>query len=207
MYTISAGIYAGPSQVVAGSFTSLVIASTSAADKPSPVSVAESTGSVTAGPMIPTSSRILQDMNINVPVSVLSPVPKGRKQEPRKKPSVLLLTSTPNIEETKAKSALLPPPKKKTRKVTKVLNFSSDSENDFSSLNAYTVTIDDDEDCPCIYCNDLFSRSKPKEVWLRCLNCKRWAHASCADVPKKTKRYTCELCMSSRCMQSTDFCS
>ncbi|VVC99198.1 unnamed protein product [Leptidea sinapis] len=132
--------------VVAGSSTSLVIASTSAAYNPSPVSVAESTGSVTAGPMIPTSSRILQDVNINVPVCVLSPVPKGiyvtgqGKRKPRKKPSVLLLTSMPNIEETKAKCAPLPPPNKKTRKVTKVLDFSSDSENDFSSLNAYIMT-------------------------------------------------------------------
>lgn len=140
-------------------------------------------------------------MNINVPVSVLSPVPKGiyvagqGKRKPRKKPTVLVLTSTPNIEEAKAKSAPPPVPNKNTRKVTKALDFSSDSENDFSSLQAHTEAGDDDKDCPCIYCNDLFSRSKPKEVWLKCLSCKRWAHASCADVPKNTKRFTCELCI------------
>ncbi|KAH9630861.1 hypothetical protein HF086_014602 [Spodoptera exigua] len=192
----------GPSQVEAGSSTSLIIASTSAADNPLPLSVAQSRDTATAIPTSPTSSKlILQNMNINVPVSVLSPVPIGTyvagqgKRKPRKKPTILVLTSTPNIEEAKAKSAPPPVPKKNTRKVTKALNFSSDSENDFSSLQGFTEVGDDDEDCPCIYCNDLYSRSKPKEVWLMCLSCKRWAHASCADVPKNTKRFTCELCL------------
>lgn len=193
---------AGPSQVEAGSSTSLIFASTSAADNPRPLSVVQSRDTATAIPTTPTSSKlILQEMNINVPVSVLSPVPKGiyvagqGKRKPRKKPTVLVLTSTPNIEEAKAKSAPPPVPKKNTRMVTKALDFSSDSENDFSSLQAHTEAGDDDEDCPCIYCNDLYSRSKPKEVWLKCLSCKRWAHASCADVPKNTKRFTCELCI------------
>ncbi|KAF9407648.1 hypothetical protein HW555_012402 [Spodoptera exigua] len=192
----------GPSQVEAGSSTSLIIASTSAADNPLPLSVAQSRDTATAIPTTPTSSKlILQDMNINVPVSVLSPVPIGTyvagqgKRKPRKKPTILVLTSTPNIEEAKAKSAPPPVPKKNTRKVTKALDFSSDSENDFSSIQGFTEVGDDDEDCPCIYCNDLYSRSKPKEVWLMCLSCKRWAHASCADVPKNTKRFTCELCL------------
>ncbi|KAH9642823.1 hypothetical protein HF086_012317 [Spodoptera exigua] len=139
----------GPSQVEAGSSKSLIIASTSAADNPLPLSVALSRDTATAIPTTPTSSKlILQDMNINIiniPVSVLSPVPigtyvAGQGKRKRKKPTILVLTSTPNIEEAKAKS------------------------NDFSSLQAFTEVGDDDEDCPCIYCNDLYSRSKPKEV-------------------------------------------
>ncbi|KAK9872963.1 hypothetical protein WA026_020311 [Henosepilachna vigintioctopunctata] len=55
-------------------------------------------------------------------------------REPRQKPTGLLLTSTPNIEEAKAKSAPPPDPKKNTRKVTKALDFSSYSENDLSSF-------------------------------------------------------------------------
>ncbi|CAK1580949.1 unnamed protein product [Parnassius mnemosyne] len=184
---------AGPSQVEAGSSTSLIIASTSATDNPRPLSVVQSRDTATAIPTTPTSSKLI--------LQEISPVPKGiyvavqGKRKPRKKPTVLVLISTPNIEEAKAKSAPPPFAKKNTRKVTKALDFSSDSENDFSSLQAHTVAGDDDGDCPCIYCNDLYSRSKPKEVWLKCLSCKRWAHASCADVPKNTKRFTCELCM------------
>lgn len=53
---------------------------------------------------------------------------------------------------------------------------------------------DNEEDCPCLYCNDLFSRSKSKELWLQCQLCQKWAHGECAGVPRKTKVYVCELC-------------
>lgn len=53
---------------------------------------------------------------------------------------------------------------------------------------------DDEDDCPCLYCNDLFSRSKSKEAWLQCQVCEKWAHAECAGVQKKTKMFTCDLC-------------
>ncbi|KAK9879689.1 hypothetical protein WA026_006749 [Henosepilachna vigintioctopunctata] len=148
---------AGPSQVAESSSTSLIIASTSAADNPRPLSADQSRDIVTAIPTTATSSKmILQDMNINFPISVLSPVPKGiyvtgqGERKPRKKRTVLLLTSTPNIEEAKAKSAHPPVPKKNKRKVTKALDFSSYSEND---LSFFLETGDDDEDCPCICCN------------------------------------------------------
>ncbi|KAG5894115.1 hypothetical protein JTB14_004053 [Gonioctena quinquepunctata] len=95
-----------------------------------------------------------------------------RRKKPFTKPTVLLLTSTLNMEEAKAKSAPTPDPKKKTKKVTKSLNFSSSSEEDFMSLQTNTAN-DEYEDYPYIYCNDLFSRSKPKEVWLKFMSCKR----------------------------------
>ncbi|KAK9883271.1 hypothetical protein WA026_001454 [Henosepilachna vigintioctopunctata] len=159
---------AGPSQVAESISTSLIIANTSAADNPRPLSAAQSRDRVTAIPMTPTSYKmILQDMNSNVPIIMPSPVPKGiyvagqGKRKPRKKLTVLLSTSTPNIEEAKAKSAPPPVPKKNTRKVTKALDFNSDSENDLSFL---LETEDDDKDCPFIYCNDVYSRFKPKEV-------------------------------------------
>ncbi|KAK9879290.1 hypothetical protein WA026_004141 [Henosepilachna vigintioctopunctata] len=178
-YSTAAKNLAGSSQVVESTTTSLIIASTSAADNPCPLSVAQSRDIVTSIPTTPTSSKmILQDVNINVPISVLSPVPKriyvsGQgERKLHKKPTVLLLTSTPNIEETEAKSALPSVPKKNTRKVTKTLGFSSDSEN---GLSPFLETGYDDEDSPCINCNDLYSRSKPKEVWLKCLRCETWA--------------------------------
>ncbi|KAK9881976.1 hypothetical protein WA026_018165 [Henosepilachna vigintioctopunctata] len=169
---------AGPSQVAESGLTSLIIPSTSAADNQRPLSAAQSRDIVTAIPTTHTSSKmVLQDMNINFPMNVLSPV-KGIYVDGQ--------------EEAKAKSALRPVRKKNLRKVTKALHFSSYSEND---LSFFFETGNDDEDCPCICCNDQNSRSKPKEVWLKCLSCKRWAHASCADVSKKTKRLTLELGM------------
>ncbi|KAK9892568.1 hypothetical protein WA026_020948 [Henosepilachna vigintioctopunctata] len=59
---------AGLSQVVESSSTSLMIASTSAADNIRPLSPAQSRNIVTAILTTPTSSEMnLQDMNINVP--------------------------------------------------------------------------------------------------------------------------------------------
>ncbi|XP_069357537.1 uncharacterized protein [Maniola hyperantus] len=170
---------------------------TSAVDNPDLPSTSQAGYSATVRPSLiedPPTSTLLEK-TATVPLSQISPLPKGvyvtgqGKRKSRKKPTVLLLTSTPNMEEAKKKSAPPPISKKRTRNVTKALNFSSSSDEDFSSLQTYTSAIADEEDCPCIYCNDLFSRSKPKEVWLQCLNCKKWAHASCADVPKKTKTY------------------
>lgn len=57
----------------------------------------------------------------------------------------------------------------------------------------YSVS-DTEEDCPCLYCNDLFSRSKSKEAWLQCQLCQKWAHADCAGVPRKAKIFICEIC-------------
>ncbi|KAG5876848.1 hypothetical protein JTB14_023542 [Gonioctena quinquepunctata] len=58
-------------------------------------------------------------------------------------------------------------------RVTEALNFSSSTEEDFISLQTNAAN---DDDGDCIYCNDLYSRCKPKEVWLKCMSCKRWAH-------------------------------
>lgn len=51
---------------------------------------------------------------------------------------------------------------------------------------------DNEDDCACRYCNDLFSRSKSKETWLQCQLCQKWAHADCADARKK--KFICDLC-------------
>ncbi|KAJ0178473.1 hypothetical protein K1T71_006296 [Dendrolimus kikuchii] len=133
--------------------------------------------------------------NLDVPIEDISPVPKGHfisgqgKRKPKIRQSSLVLTSTPNMTEIKSRSEPKAPPTKRTRKVTKSL-FEDNSEEELFSNNSQ----DEEEDCPCIYCNDLFSRSKPGENWLRCLNCSHWAHASCADIPKSTKSFICELC-------------
>ncbi|CAG5041985.1 unnamed protein product [Parnassius apollo] len=80
---------ASPSQVEAGSSTSLIIASTSAADNPRPISVVQSRDTATAIPTTPTSSKLI--------LQEISSVPKGiyvagqGKRKPRKKPTVFML--------------------------------------------------------------------------------------------------------------------
>lgn len=114
----------------------------------------------------------------------------------RRRQQHFVSTCTPNMEEIKHKAK---PKKEKKRVVTKRL-FDA-SEQDVPSgpsqrerrnvknrlhiyLNESDADIDeflgdnnDDEDCPCIYCNDLYSRSKPGESWLRCIK----THTYCAQ--------------------------
>lgn len=134
---------------------------------------------------------------LSVPIEEISPTPKGRfisgqgKRKQKTRQTSLVLTSTPNMTDIKSKNKPKDPSQKRRRAVTRKLN-NEDSEEEIFPAN----TLDDEEDCPCIYCNDLYSRSKPRENWLRCLSCSHWAHASCADVPSRTKRFICELCQS-----------
>lgn len=66
----------------------------------------------------------------------------------------------------------------------------SDEESEEDPFSA----VDDEEDCACLYCNDVFSRSKSREEWLRCQLCLQWCHSECAGVSKSSKMFICELC-------------
>ncbi|KAF2905717.1 hypothetical protein ILUMI_00462 [Ignelater luminosus] len=58
---------------------------------------------------------------------------------------------------------------------------------------------DDDEAYPvCIYCNELFSHSKPKQTWVQCQLCSRWCHTICANIPARKKQFVYELCMDNK---------
>lgn len=106
-----------------------------------------------------------------VPIEALSPVPKGcfisgqGKRKPKIRQSSLVLTCTPNMLELKSKNEPKAPSTKKKRKVTKKLFVENDKE-DFPNISH-----DDKEDCASIYCNYLYSRSKPGEGWMKYLQC------------------------------------
>lgn len=61
----------------------------------------------------------------------------------------------------------------------------------------FTMNNDDDSDAACIYCNELFTRGRAGELWISCQLCSQWCHVECAGVEKKTKMFTCELCLDS----------
>jgi hypothetical protein len=66
------------------------------------------------------------------------------------------------------------------------------------SENMFQETLFDEgeeEDCPCLYWNELFSSSKPGESRLRCVKCKLWAHCECARVTKRAKMFICDMQM------------
>lgn len=108
------------------------------------------------------------------------------KRKPKIRQSSLVLTCTPNMLELKSKNESKAPPTKKNTKATKKLFEENDEEEDFPNISH-----DDEEDCACFYCNDLYSRSKLGEDWLQCLQCSLWAfhihmnlmiNLSCRDI-------------------------
>lgn len=130
------------------------------------------------------------------------PTPKAlpQKRQNRKRQNTLVLTSTPNLEEIKTKAEekrLILERRAKRQRVTKNLaetetqididSQESDEEDPYSN-------IEDDSDATCIYCNDLYTHTKPGDIWFCCQNCKKWAHAECAGIAPKTKNFICELC-------------
>lgn len=131
----------------------------------------------------------------NISVAEISPIPiaSQRKSNNRKKGKYGVLNTTPNINlakqivAEKEAQAL----RKSARAAKKRLVTEEDSDEEVKDME----TVDDDEeDAACIYCNELFSLSRARETWLRCQNCKKWAHAECAGLHKFAKRFICDIC-------------
>lgn len=150
---------------------------------------------------IPTAAqKNLQNPTSGISILVtpadLSPVPVGPfvsgqgKRKPRKRQGTSVLNSTPNLEEAKEKTKpKLKIPEKRKRVVTRKVLAESESETEKEPFSA-----DEEDDCACIYCTELYKLSKQGELWLCCCSCQKWAHADCAGVDKKIKIFVCELC-------------
>lgn len=50
----------------------------------------------------------------------------------------------------------------------------------------------DGEDVDCLLCCESFSNSKPGEMWIQCMVCRRWAHIKCTANEKDA--FVCEFC-------------
>lgn len=157
--------------------------STSSANQPS-----------TSSAMQHSSSSINIIPDIEKMLTELSPMPIASKASVRRRVKnsyESILTSSPFVNELKGKEAERR--EKEIRKsnrarVTKRLVESDDEPEPFVNDD------EDDSDVPCIYCNDLFSHSRSREKWIRCQQCKQWAHAECAGVSMKIKCFICEAC-------------
>uniref|UniRef100_A0A8C1PNS3 Uncharacterized protein n=1 Tax=Cyprinus carpio TaxID=7962 RepID=A0A8C1PNS3_CYPCA len=49
----------------------------------------------------------------------------------------------------------------------------------------------DDEECFCLVCVEPFSKSRPKETWVKCVKCNNWAHDACTSGQAI---YVCQNC-------------
>ena len=106
-----------------------------------------------------------------------------------------ILTDTPEkeaLEKEYKQRKRGPKPKGKELKAAKVKGMQK--KNVRKSLKFdYSSEEEDDENTVCLVCIEPFSKSKPGEEWVQCLECKRWSHFSCA---KKSKTYVCHHCES-----------
>ncbi|KAJ3656223.1 hypothetical protein Zmor_015317 [Zophobas morio] len=129
----------------------------------------------------------------------LSPLPQaslGASRKRLRKPSKKgHINSTPDIDELKKEV------EEKTTKEREKLSRTAkrkilvEEEADYVSDNEKVEDTDDDEaDVACLYCNDIVSRSKTREIWISCQSCGSWCHSECAGVEKRIKQFICEFC-------------
>ena len=116
---------------------------------------------------------------------------KERKEREKKARQVKKKISSENQDLDKRVENKRPYLKRETKSMKPAL-YEAEEETE---EDAFTVEDDDDSDAACIYCNELFTRGRAGECWIRCQLCSQWCHAECAGVDKRTKMFTCELCL------------
>lgn len=124
------------------------------------------------------TSTILTDSPYKRELQSKATAPKGRKLKVTASEQKAI--SKPKC---KSKTALSTAKPKKKRKKAAV-HASSDEE---------------DEKWPCLVCCEPFENSRKGEKWIRCTECKRWAHEMCAGVDRKSFSYICDNCESDDC--------
>jgi len=50
-----------------------------------------------------------------------------------------------------------------------------------------------DIDRECLICGEIFSKSRPKEQWIKCLECGGWCHYDCTSG-ESSRGFVCEFC-------------
>jgi hypothetical protein len=47
----------------------------------------------------------------------------------------------------------------------------------------------------CLYCTEPYGSSGPREKWLRCRGCLKWAHNLCSGISPSLTTFVCDLCL------------
>jgi len=136
-----------------------------------------------------------RDNEEHIPLKKIVVIPKILQldnKKKRKSQGPVVLNSTPNLDEIKEKAE----EKKKIeeRRSQRRVKAKFDLTEELSEPQDPFGEQDDEDEAVCIYCNELYSMSKPREIWILCQVCKKWCHTECAGVSPKTKIFTCELC-------------
>ncbi|KAG5885750.1 hypothetical protein JTB14_033863 [Gonioctena quinquepunctata] len=127
----------------------------------------------------------------------VSPIPRiENTKRKRQTTGSQALTESPILAEikTRAETKSAAESRRAANRAKKNIQSQLNEDEDEEKENNIYIEDDDEEDAACNFCNDLYSRSKSRETWIRCRICTKWAHAECAGVDKKIKNYTCDLC-------------
>jgi hypothetical protein len=99
------------------------------------------------------------------------------------------LTTSANV----ASPNLHPKPPSSTRAIKRKVKSSSSGATSFSScIKRKSMPTSGDQSSECIYCNESFSQSRPKEKWIQCAICKEWSHVLCAGYDRGA--FLCDFC-------------
>uniref|UniRef100_A0A8D9B3W5 Zinc finger PHD-type domain-containing protein n=1 Tax=Cacopsylla melanoneura TaxID=428564 RepID=A0A8D9B3W5_9HEMI len=157
-----------------------------------------------------TSTPIIVSPNVDIPTSQCNqqnnsgfsvspcdvlPIPKAQDRPIRKtgpkKGSSGILTLSPYIDElkkVKKRPTSQPKQSKKKKRASPRTLFSETPST--STSNASNPE--------CFYCNEMYSKSKAREGWIRCSQCHKWAHDECAGVEDEDDDFECEICLARR---------
>ncbi|XP_041347801.1 uncharacterized protein LOC121367590 [Gigantopelta aegis] len=125
-------------------------------------------------------------------IEELSPRPKLSHRRPRTRvaESAEVLTSSPY------KSRLVEIAEKKTKKTVKelrpakMITMGKGQSSGKGKGKAKPrprkkqrceMSSSEDEEWPCLICGEPFENSRPREVWVQCHDCKKWAHRDCTE--------------------------
>lgn len=120
--------------------------------------------------------------------------PRLQSNRGRKKRKTAILTDTPE------KQAIEEEYERKMNQAKKKL-LTNDAKRKKGTINKKnkkpTIEIESDssseEDVFCLVCVEAYSKSRSREKWIQCMDCKGWAHEECTDG---NKLYICHNCMS-----------
>lgn len=129
----------------------------------------------------------------------LRPTPKAgkrvAKRKGRKPGRSAIWTDTPNKKEIEEKQKMkdLKEQKKKAKETGVKRNLCKGKGKAKAKTIEASSSSEDEDETFCLICDEPFSNSRPKEKWLQCTRCSRWAHEECTD---KSPYFVCIHCNS-----------
>jgi len=155
------------------------------------------------------------DQQVNTPqkfvsAAELSPLPHAeiqmRKSRAKSGDGAVVITSSPYLEklqilETKksAKRSVVSKTTSASRGakrslVSKTTSTSRATKRQQTKECRKTTTAAGNDDPSCLYCDEKYSASRAREVWVMCEGCHRWSHMECAGLSKKDTNFKCDFC-------------